>query len=73
MSPKISIVLGLFALAILLAWAKVPPSAMGIGISPTVTQCPAGIKGFAMLCPVGSGGTFQMYVSYDGNPYTVLP
>lgn len=42
-------------------------------IAPTVDQCPKSMKKFAMLCPVGSNGSFSMYVSYDGGAYQQLP
>jgi hypothetical protein len=47
--------------------------ALGSGpIAPTVANCPAGQTGLAMLCPVGSGTTYQMYVSYNGGAYAPL-
>jgi hypothetical protein len=45
----------------------------GIGpIAPTVSNCPAALSGFAMLCPVGSGTSFQLYISYNGGAYAPL-
>ncbi len=45
----------------------------GIGpIAPTVAQCPVGIASFAFICPVGSGTSFQIYVSYNGGAYIPL-
>lgn len=41
-------------------------------IAPTVAQCPAGQPNTASLCPVGSGASYSMYVSYNGGAYAVL-
>ena len=45
----------------------------GIGpIAPTVAQCPAGLPSFALICPVGSGTSYQFYVSFNGGAYIPL-
>jgi hypothetical protein len=45
----------------------------GIGpIAPLVSNCTLSAKGEARLCPVGSSGSFQLYISYDGGSYTQL-
>lgn len=47
--------------------------AVSIGpIAPAVANCPAGQSGFATLCPVGSGSTYTMYVSYNAAAYQLL-
>lgn len=41
-------------------------------ISPLVTNCPSPDVGSATFCPVGSGTSFQTYVSYNGGAYAPL-
>ena len=55
-----------------LLWAQSYGS-IGLGpIAPTVANCPPAQVTAAQLCPVGSGSTFQMYVSYNGGAYAPL-
>jgi len=42
-------------------------------IAPTVTQCPPGVAGQAVYCPVGSSTlTYSTYVSYNAGAYMPL-
>ncbi len=42
-------------------------------IAPTVAQCPAGLAGQAVYCPVGSSTlAYSTYVSYNAGTYSLL-
>lgn len=44
----------------------------GSPIAPTVAGCTLSGTGAWQLCPVGSGTSYQMYVSYNGGSYQLL-
>ena len=44
----------------------------GSPIAPTVAGCTLSGTGAWQLCPVGSGTSYQMYVSYNGGAYQLL-
>jgi hypothetical protein len=44
----------------------------GSPISPSVSSCPISASGAWALCPVGSGTSYQMYVSYNAGAYVPL-
>jgi hypothetical protein len=48
-------------------------SSIGGGpIAPALTNCPLSVAGAWALCPVGSGTSYQMYVSYNAGAYVPL-
>lgn len=65
----------LLSLLLLITLAALSQSYGGLGIgpiAPTSASCPSPTSGQAILCPVGSGTSYQVYVSYSGGIYAPL-
>jgi hypothetical protein len=63
----------LFVLIIcVLAFGQSYSTIGGAPIAPTIAGCTLSGTGAWSLCPVGSGSSYQMYVSYNGGAYQLL-